>query len=149
MYGCASKAGLSIASSRIRSVRAPDLLAGASRALAPRCGAAAGQRITRANYSCSQRCLRKVFRVQRNYEVGISVLGTIANVVVVGIGREIAPRSDFDLFAFRTQRVNDFSNQRAADTEPGKHLSVLVQYFFGDQPDECLVFRPAHYKARA
>jgi hypothetical protein len=92
--------------------------------------------------------LWKVLRVQRDDEVGISVLSTITNVIVVRVRRQLVGRAELDMFALSAQRVDDFSDERAADTKPGEHLSVLVQNFSGDQPDERPVFYPALYKFR-
>lgn len=65
-----------------------------SRIPAPSCCAPTGQRITRTNYFWAQRCLWKVLWVQRDDEVDISVLGTITNVNVVRVRRQIASRAD-------------------------------------------------------
>jgi len=92
--------------------------------------------------------LRKVFWVQRDNEVSISVLGTITNVIVVRVRRKIVGRAGFDGFTLGPQRVDDFPDKRAADAKPGEHFPVLLQNLIADQPDEHPLFHPTLHELR-
>jgi hypothetical protein len=71
--------------------------------------------------------LRKVLRVQRDDEVGISVLGTITNVIVVRVRRKTASWAGLDMFTLGSQRIDDIPDERAPDAKPGEYFSVLLQ----------------------
>jgi hypothetical protein len=67
---------------------------------------------------------------------------------VYRVRRQTASRAELDAFASSAERVDDFPDERSADTKPREYLSILLQNFVADWPDECPLFYPALHELR-